>query len=256
MTTRTIIIGFAIGSIFSFWMMSCEHEPMLIEEEMMPVDTMTIDTMTVDTSTVDTTSNGVPCDPDVIYFETDILPLLHSNCAFSGCHDAASAEDGVILESYETVIATADVEPFNLDDSEIYEVLVDDDIGDRMPPSPTPPLSQDKIQLIALWILQGGQNLTCDPDLEPCDAESVSYSMTVEPIISLYCEGCHSGNPPSGGIDLSTYDGLKGIADNGKLVGAISWDAGFENMPKNADQLPSCEIDQIKSWVDAGALNN
>lgn len=256
MKIRTVILFISIAGMLSIWMMSCKHEAIVMDDDMMPIDTIPIDTMTIDTNTVDTTNTSVPCDPDVVYFETDILPLLNSNCAFSGCHDAASAEDGVILESYESVIATADVEPFNLDDSEIYEVLVDDDIGDRMPPSPTAPLDQNQIQLIAVWILQGAENLVCDPSLEPCDTDDISFAAIVKPIIDLKCVGCHSGNPPSGGIDLSTYNGVKAIADNGSLTGSISWETAYENMPRNGDQLPDCEIDQIKSWVDAGALNN
>ena len=246
MKIKTFFLFFALAICYSLLITSCKHDIINIDDDMMPIDTMLVDTM----------GNDVPCDPDIVYFETDILPLLNSSCAFSGCHDAASAEDGVVLETYETVIATADVEPFNLEDSEIYEVLVDDDIDERMPPSSTSPLDQNQIELIALWILQGAENLFCDPELEPCDTEAVSYSTTVEPIISLHCVGCHSGNPPAGGIDLSSYTGVKEVADLGSLVGTISWDAAFSNMPQNADQLPTCEIDQIKSWVEDGALNN
>jgi uncharacterized membrane protein len=250
MKIKAAILLLLFGAM-NLWMTSCKHSPIAIDDDMMPIDTMPDDTMTIDTS-----GNGVPCDPNVIYFETDILPLLQSNCAFSGCHDAASAEDGVVLISYETVMATGDVEPFDLSDSELYEVLVEGDIDKRMPPSPTPALNQDKIQLIAQWILQGAENLACDPDLEPCETDNVSFASFVKPILDLYCVGCHSGNPPSGGIDLSNYQGVKAVADNGSLIGAINWTAGFSKMPKNGDQLPDCEIDKIKSWVDAGALDN
>jgi uncharacterized membrane protein len=245
MKIKAAIILLLFGAM-NLWMTSCKHSPIAIDDDMVPIDTIPDDT----------TGNGVPCDPNLIYFETDILPLLQSNCAFSGCHDAASAEDGVVLISFETVMATGDVEPFDLSNSELYEVLVEGDIDKRMPPSPTPALSQDKIQLIAQWILQGAKNLTCDPGLEPCDTDNVSFASVVKPIIDLYCVGCHSGNPPSGGIDLSNYQGVKAVADNGNLIGSISWTAGFSKMPKNGVQLPDCEIDKIKSWVDAGALDN
>ena len=114
---------FCIGLSFP----SCKHEPLWEEMTENPTDTTSnpIDTMTVDTNTVDTTNMGVPCDSNVVYFDLQVLPILQSNCAFSGCHDATSAQDGVILESYESVMQTADVVPFDLDDSEIYEVLVD-----------------------------------------------------------------------------------------------------------------------------------
>ncbi len=227
-----------------------------IDDDMMPIDTMDIDTMPVDTMPVDTMPVAVPCDPQVIYFDQDVLPILNSNCAFSGCHDAASAEDGVILESYEDVIATADVEPFNLNDSEIYEVLVDSDLDERMPPAPTAALSSEQIQIIAQWILQGGENLECDPTLSECDSTDVSFSIIVQPIIASHCQGCHSGSVPSGGIDLVDYDGVKVVADDGKLIGAISWDSGFENMPQGGDQLSDCNISKIRSWVEDGAPNN
>jgi hypothetical protein len=226
---------------------SCKHSPIIpIDDDMMPIDTMPMDT----------TPGGIPCDPLVVYFNQDVLPILNSNCAFSGCHDAASAENDVILESYEDVIATADVEPFNLDESKIYKVLVENDIEDRMPPSPNSPLSPDQIQIIAQWILQGAENLTCDPSLSECDTIDVSFANAVQPLIVSHCQGCHSGSAPSGGIDLSEYNGVKNVADNGKLIGAISWEAGFEKMPQGGDKLSECDIAKVQSWIDDGALNN
>jgi hypothetical protein len=105
---------------------------------------------------------GISCDPDTVYFERDLLPLLNSSCAKSGCHDATTASDGVILDSYFNVMATADVKPGNPDDSDLYEVITDDDPDDRMPPPPLPPLSSDQIAMVRKWILQGAQNLICD----------------------------------------------------------------------------------------------
>lgn len=239
---------------------ACEHSPILPDDDGMPIDTtdMPIDTTSNPTDTMnnDTTGMMEPCDPDLVYFDRDILPILKSNCAFSGCHDEASAEDGVILDSYEQVIATADVEPFDLIHSELYTVLVDDDEMQRMPPSPTPPLNQNHIQLIAKWILQGAEYLECDPNANGCDTEDVSFSAIVQPLIQTYCEGCHSGAVPSGGIDLTTHAAIKAIAEDGRLFGAIDWESGFIAMPLNSNKLDDCSIDQIKNWIDAGALNN
>lgn len=245
--------------ILASW--SCKHDPLLPMEDVEPIDTTTIDTMPVDTMPVDTmppdtTVMGDPCDPDVIYFDQEVLPIFISNCAFGGCHDAASAQDGVILDSYENVFNTGDVTPFNLDESDIYEVLVDDDEDDRMPPAPNDRLSSEQIQIIAAWILQGAEDLECNPDFGECNTENISFSADVQPVIVTHCQGCHSGSNPSGGIGLATYDGVKAVADNGKLVGAIAWENGFENMPQGGDQLSECTIDQIQSWVDAGAPNN
>ena len=232
-------------------MSSCKHEPFYDDDMVNPMDT-TINPQ----DTMDMDPTGTPCDPDVIYFSQDVLPILVSNCAFSGCHDAASQEDGVILESYATVMETADVEVFNLDDSEIYEVLVDDDLDERMPPYPSSALSAAQINIIATWILQGALDLECDPNAGACDTENVSFSGFVQPLLESHCQGCHTGASPSGGVDLSTHSAIQVYANNGKLYGAISHEAGFEPMPQGGDKLDDCSLDKIKSWIEAGALNN
>lgn len=233
-----------------FWLCnlsSCRHSPIMLDDDEMMIDT---------TENPMDTILSEPCDSNVVYFELEILPILVSNCAFSGCHDAASAQDGVILDSYANVITTADVEPFDLQDSEIYEVLVENDEEKRMPPIPTPPLAQDKIQLIAKWILQGAENLECDPDADGCETENISYSADIVPLLDTHCIGCHSGNPPLGGYDLSQHDGVKLVVDNGKMLDAIRWEPGTSNMPQGGEKLSDCAIDKIKSWIEAGALNN
>lgn len=227
---------------------ACKHDPFLANDDMMPIDTTD--------NPIDTTEVGDPCDPDKIYFDLQIQPILTSNCAFSGCHDAASAQNGVILTSYEQVIQTADVRAFDLEGSDLYEVITDSDPDDRMPPAPRSRLSNDQINLIATWILQGAEDLECDPDAGGCATENVSYSMTIAPILQNTCLGCHSGNPPSGGIDLTTHAGVRTVALNGRLVGAVSHDPAYSAMPQGGQKLSDCKIDQIRAWVDAGAPNN
>ena len=236
---------------------SCTHDTLIMsDDEMMPVDTteMPIDTTEMPVDTSDMT--GTPCDPEVVYFATDVLPILISNCAFSGCHSAASAQDGVILTDYANVIETADVEAFDLGDSELYEVITEDDADDIMPPPPNNPLTQAQIQTISAWILQGAQNLTCDPDAEGCDTENVSFAATIQPVLQSNCTGCHGGGSPSAGIDLTGYAGVKTVADDGRLYGSIAWQPGFSPMPQGGAQLSECAIAQFESWIEAGALNN
>lgn len=242
----------------------CRHEPMLSgEDDFVPTDTVVIqpgDTTTNDPGSGspggDPGSGGVPCEDDVIYFSQQILPLLRSNCALSGCHDAASAQDGVILTSFTQVVNTADVKAYDLEGSDLYEVLVDDDEDDRMPPAPRDRLSNEQINLIAEWILQGAQDISCDANAGGCDTNEVSFQTQVQPVIQSHCQGCHSGNTPSGGVNLASYQGIRQVAENGRLVGAISWQDGYARMPQGGEQLPDCTIDQIKSWVDSGAMDN
>ncbi|MFT4536235.1 MAG: hypothetical protein ACJA1A_003566 [Saprospiraceae bacterium] len=234
---------------------SCTHDPFLIVDiDPEPMDTMVIDTMVIDTMDIDTTNMGTPCDPDIIYFTTDILPILLGSCAISGCHDAATATEDVILDNYDNVINTAKVKPFDLSDSELYEVITEDDPDKIMPP--TGKLDNAKISLIAQWILEGAKNLECDEETGGCVTENISYTGFVKGILNTSCIGCHSTAAASGGVILDTYAGVKTVVNNNRLYGAINWDIGFQKMPQGQDKLDDCKISKIKSWIDDGAQNN
>ena len=225
-----------------FMMTSCVHEPLVGPSE-------------EDPNGQDTTSTIRPCDPDTIYFERDILPILRSNCAIDGCHNSASAQKNIILESYQTVMESKIVRPFRLGNSELYEVITDSDPDDRMPPPPRPRLAQEQIQLIAKWINQGAVNATCSESL-PCNLQEVSYSRDIQPIFQQNCNGCHNVTSPSGGVILTTYDEVKKVALNNRLLGSIFWQTGFKPMPNGGPQLDSCRLNKIKKWVEEGSINN
>lgn len=191
-----------------------------------------------------------PCSPDTVYFERDILPVLRSNCAMSGCHDAASKEDGVVLDNYENIMRTGDVRPGNPAGSELYEVL--NESGDkRMPPPPDDPLSTEQKELIRKWIAQGAKNLKCND----CDTSSFNYADVIYPIILNQCQGCHSYGNASGGYILTNYEEVKAIALNGKFYGTVAHLPSYSPMPKGG-KLQDCQIVQIRKWIDAGAPNN
>ncbi|MCB0806298.1 MAG: hypothetical protein KDC05_10905 [Bacteroidales bacterium] len=213
----------------------------------------------VNDTTFNTGNNGIPCDPDTVYFQNDVLPLLQSSCGIAGCHDAATAEDGVVLTSYLSVMQTAGVQPFNPFDSEIYEVITENDPDDRMPPPPASALTNDQINLIYTWISQGALNNHCEQ--MDCDSTNVSFSQEVFPIIQNSCLGCHSGANPNGGISLTNYQQIKNQASispgsSGSLLGAITWATGNSNMPQNGNKLSDCDIGIIRNWIEEGMPNN
>lgn len=211
----------------------------------------TIEYPPVDPDPTDTTSEHF-CDPDTVYFSRDILPILVSNCAMSGCHDPGTAQNGVVLNNYSNVMATADVRPGDPMGSDIYEVLIDPDVDDRMPFG-MPPLSQDQIDLIKKWILQGGLNLTCVE--EGCDTTSVSYSAHIAPLLQNKCVGCHGAGNTTG-VTLDNHAGVSTVALNGRLYGAVNHSAGFNPMPQGGAKLPDCEISIIRTWINNGAPDN
>ena len=225
---------------------NCVHDPVIPEgwppEPPIPPDTGTV-------TPIDT------CDPDSTYFLNDILPLLNAHCGISGCHDPASASDGVILTEYSLIISTADVDPGDPGGSDLYDVITETDPDKMMPPpgSGIDPLTAAEIALIFDWISQGAQENGCDG---ACDTTSVTLSGSVRPILELHCTGCHSGASPQGGISLVNYSDIKARADDGSLLGSISHDVAWSAMPKNQDKLPDCKIATIRIWIEDGAPDN
>lgn len=250
-TTQQLILFFGILACLCIHQ-SCTHDPYIpgnMEPDPMDTTTNPIDTMVIDTTIVEN-----PCDSNVIYFEKDILPILLGSCAFVGCHDASTASDEVILDTYDNIINTGEVEPFNLSESKLYKVITDNDPDDVMPPSGK--MDNEKISLISQWILQGAQNLQCDDHSGDCITDNITYSGYVADVFNTSCNGCHSTSAAFGGIILDTYDGVKKVVDADRLYGSINWAQGYQKMPQGQDQLDSCTIAKVKTWIDEGAQNN
>lgn len=188
---------------------------------------------------------------DSVSFQTEILPLLTGNCAMDGCHNAASAAEGVVLDNYNNVISTAKVIAFNPAKSELYEVLVETDQKKIMPRPPSPPLTQAQIELVAKWINQGARNT----NIIKCDTNTFNF-VTVQKIITNACIGCHNNNNAQGGVKLTDYNNIRQHTETGKLLSSISHLPGSSPMPKGGNKLEACKITIIKKWAAAGYLNN
>ncbi len=229
---------------------ACTHDPILLDGIDDPGQDST------GSVPLDTMAAGTPCDPQTVYFNRQILPILVSNCTESGCHNANDAPEGIVLVDYQSILASNVIKSGNLDESDLYEVLIESDPEKVMPQPPNERLTGEQIGLIASWILQGAKNLTCDDRSAQCESSDVSFREFVEPLIQTYCKGCHSGGEPSGNVSLDGYEQILAVANGGRLMGAISWLPGFARMPRNQPQLDECDIEKIKSWIDAGAQNN
>lgn len=199
-------------------------------------------------------TESVNCDPQTVYFVQEVLPIIQGSCAISGCHDAASAEDGVILNNYLNIVNTGEVVPGNAGQSELYEVIVENDPDDIMPPPGNTPLTSAQISTIVNWINQGANNNSCS-DLA-CDTLNVGYASTIAPIMQLRCDGCHGANNPDAGISLTNYAQISDEAINGTLLDAIKDQNGAVAMPYNASPLSDCDIRAIEIWIENGALND
>lgn len=230
-----VLAVIAILSVFVF-SYSCKHDPLLTQ----PVSDVPV-------------GGDQPCSPDTIYFQNKVLPLIISSCAQQGCHDPATHEEGLILTSYSNIIRSGLVKPGNPAGSKLYKVIVETDPGDRMPPPPAQPFTQEQRDIIYKWIAQGAQNNAC----MDCDTSGViKYSTHIAPMLQTNCVGCHSGASPGGNIALTSYAAVKTQVTNGKLWGSVTFAAGFSAMPKNGRKLSDCKLTALKKWIDEGATNN
>lgn len=198
---------------------------------------------------------SVNCDPDTVYFTNDVQPIIVSNCAKSGCHaSGGGGEEARDLSSYTAIMNSGYVKPFQANQSRLYEAVTSGGGEGRMPPYPYPGLTSTQTDLIKTWINQGARNNTCEGG--PCDTSNVTYSGTIAPLLDNFCTGCHGTVSPSAGINLTSYADVASAAANGSLYGSVAQLPGFLAMPYGGSLLPSCQIDEIRIWVENGYPNN
>lgn len=235
---------FILIAFLAFGVIACKHEipqPPVTEDPTDPV---------VNDGPFDPPPTPDDCDPNVIYFEQDILPFFTARCGFDGCHNAATNEDGVTLDNYNDIVEDLDILDDDWEDTELYEVIIEND--PQMPPDPYPSLTQDQINMLFDWIEQGAPNNSC----EGCVTENITYQNTIGLLIQNRCQGCHNGSHAETSLLLMNYSQIQVQALNGPLLDAVQHTGNATPMPYNSAQLPQCEIDQIAAWIDAGAPEN
>lgn len=202
-------------------------------------------------SGVDNPATSSSCSPDSVYFTNTILPVINAACATTGCHDAASRTEDLTLNNYSGIMQI--VNAGNAGGSKLYRVITSTDAGDIMPPPPHTALPGADIAAIQKWINQGARNNQC---LAACDTAAFTFSGAVSMIIKTYCRGCHNPASAGGGIDLSTYNGIKAVALSGQLMGSTRHLPGYKAMPQGTNKLQDCQLRQIERWIEAGMPDN
>ncbi len=102
--------------------------------------------------------------PTIIYSQ-HIQPIFERSCLSSGCHNAADAEEDLILESWESLFEGshhgAMVIPFRPDKSHlVFHLNTDSTLAPVAEPlmPPGQPLPRSDVELIMRWILEGAKN--------------------------------------------------------------------------------------------------
>jgi mono/diheme cytochrome c family protein len=92
--------------------------------------------------------------------------------------------------------------------------------------------------------------------LTNCDTTNISYRADILPLLQSNCYVCHSQAAALGNVTLEGHSRVKNLADNGRLLGAVSHAAGFSPMPKNGNKLSACDINKIRRWINSGTPDN
>lgn len=196
----------------------------------------------------DTFGLPVPIGVASVCFERDVLPVLRSSCGTTGCHDATTAEDGVILTSYGSVMKKNGlVKPFDPTESELYEVITKHpNDEDFMPPKPYAPLNQAAIDSIYNWIAKGALNEQC---ANTCDTTgTISYLANIQPVIQSNCISCHGSSNPYGGLKLTNYTETMNAIKNNNLLASVNHQTGASAMPPSYS-ISNCEIRTFELWA-------
>lgn len=105
------------------------------------------------------------------------------------------------------------------------------------------------------------QSCTSDSisDIEPgdfndCVLINVTYSGQIRTIINQNCavSGCHVTGGRGNGV-YETFEGVRAKVDNGSFEDRVFVRG---DMPPDGRQLSDCALDQLRIWLDEGALNN
>jgi hypothetical protein len=183
-------------------------------------------------------------------FTRDILPVIVSRCASTGCHDAATHKKGYNYTTYANIKAS--VSPGNPSSSRLYKVITTTSGEDKMPPTKSAQLTVAEKDSIRNWITYGALNENCG---EKCDTvNTVTFSGAIWPVIQSSCLGCHSGTSPSGNVLLANYNNVAALAANGTLIASLKG-TGVPKMPVGGS-LSDCRIRQFELWIKNGYTNN
>lgn len=223
-----------VFALLSFFLLitvleECKHD--------IPPQPSTIDTTHHDTTThvIQDTTYHAPNTGDSTCFNTQILPMIVSNCAMGGCHDAITHQKGYNLTNYLNINRYA---------YPIYSSIT----AGKMPQG-RPALSADQKAMFLKWINEGARNVQCDTTT--CDTSNVTYTAAIQPIIQSYCLGCHNSSSAGGGVLLDSYTNVKTSAQSGHLLCSVQWTNSCYKMPQNGAQLSTCNIHKLTIWANA-----
>lgn len=227
---RNILLGFFLLAIIS-----CIHEPQFIDEL------------------------------DPVCFETQILPIMQTSCALSGCHTGVG-EENFNAADYNQLMQY--VKPGDAYNSVLYKAITTLYGENIMPPDR--PLSKSQRNLILIWIEQGALNTDCaldTNDLPPIPGDdTICFQQDILPLITSSCalSNCHDNITQREGFNFTNYTSIMANSDavtpyqpNESELYQVLFETGEDRMPPSPySPLTNEEKESIRKWISDGALNS
>ncbi len=91
---------------------------------------------------------------------------------------------------------------------------------------------------------------------ENCTATTATFIADIVPVIESHCFRCHNNNRQDGNVNLEGYANVKPYVDDGSFYGSTNHEASYSVMPTSGVKIPFCDIEKMRLWIEAGALNN
>lgn len=219
-----------------------------------------------------------------VSFEKEVAPIIKEKCL--NCHGEDQASARLRMDTYANMGKGGQNGPLllprNPRRSLIMARIMTEDAQARMPKR-GPKLSDNEIGIIGRWIAGGaafdGTDVTSPigdsvaEKTEPKEpvkvvmadgSETVSFKEDVAPMLVNVCMGCHSGNNPRGGYNMTTFEKVLEGGDTGSTIVAGDPDSSYIvdlvlrqdplKMPAgNQTRIKQSQALALEKWIKEGA---
>ncbi|MEK6772308.1 MAG: c-type cytochrome [Bdellovibrionota bacterium] len=178
------------------------------------------------------------------------MSILSSKCA--RCHNPAAAPsmgtDITDITNVDFLLFKHLVIPGQPDSSDLILSIQEG----RMPPDGSP-VTVSELDALTKWIQSGlvDESGTVTPPSGSAPLTATFASLNSK-IFTARCTGCHNAGNARGGVNLSTYNGVKASTANGVLYASVS----NGSMPQGGSRLTAEELARLNEWIKMGAPNN
>ncbi len=94
------------------------------------------------------------------------------------------------------------------------------------------------------------------PPANPSGGTAATFSQINSGILQPSCLQCHGAAGGSGGVNLSSYAGVMAQVSAGNPTASALYNAVANGIMPPTGALPQAQIQEIQSWIAAGAQNN